>query len=406
VTERLYYHDSFLFEFDARVVEAFEIDRRHAVVLDRTAFYPTSGGQVHDTGKLLADNREFAVTDVADDDSGRILHYVNAPLPTDMIVRGQIAAGRRIDHIQQHTGQHVLSAAFIQLFNMPTVSFHMGEETCTIDLETQSLSPEQAENAERLANQIIAEDRPVTVRFVPLEEARQLGLRKLPPKQTGELRLIDIQNFDLCACGGTHVRVTGQIGCILVRKTEKVKQGVRVEFVCGLRAVALARKDFVTLTQAAGLFSAHIHELPQQIRKSVDEAKASGKAQHKLLEELAVLEAERMLAQRSGSPLLIARVFADRDSGFIKLLAQKLTAARDDVIALLGALQPQPTLVFAQSPGQKFNMGQLLKESLGQFGGRGGGSSEMAQGGLPPGFANFDVLTNLVEQTAEKLQRA
>jgi alanyl-tRNA synthetase len=239
-----------------------------------------------------------------------------------------------------------------------------------------------------------------------LEEARQLGLRKLPPKQTGDLRLIDIQNFDLCACGGTHVRATGQIGCILVRKTEKVKQGVRVEFVCGLRAVALARKDFTTLTDAAGLLSTHLHELSQQIRKSLDEAKAAGKAQQKLLEEIASLEAERMLAQTSGSPLMISRVFTDRDAAFIKLLAQKVTAARDNAIALFGTLHPQPTLVFAQSPGQKFNMGQLLKESLAQAGGRGGGSSDMAQGGLPPGSADFDVLTKLLQEATVKLQQA
>jgi alanyl-tRNA synthetase len=405
-TERLYYHDSFLFEFDARVAESFEVDGRHAVVLDRTAFYPTSGGQVHDIGRIVSGDRAISVTDVADDDTGRILHYVTEPLAAGAAVQGQIDSIRRIDHIQQHTGQHVLSAAFIQLFNMPTVSFHMGEETCTIDLQTESLSPEQAEKAERLANQIIAEDRSVTVRFVPLEEARQLGLRKLPPKQTGDLRLIDIENFDLCACGGTHVRATGQIGCILVRKTEKVKQGVRVEFVCGLRAVALARKDFTTLTQAAGLLSAHIHELPQQIKKSLDEAKNAGKAQQKLVEELASFEAERMLAESIDSPRVISRVFADRDASFIKLLAHKLTAAQTDVIALLAALQPQPTLVFAQSPGQKFNMGQLLKESLAQLGGRGGGSPDMAQGGLPPGSADVEALTKLLQEVSAKLQPA
>ncbi len=178
-----------------------------------------------------------------------------------------------MDHIQQHTGQHVLSAAFIRLFNMATVSFHMGAESCTIDLDTPSVTMEQMERAEGLANDVIAQDRPVGVRFVPLEEARELGLRKLPPKQTGDLRLIDIKDFDLCACGGTHVRATGQIGCILLRKAEKVKQGMRVEFVCGLRAVAMARKDYATLTEAAGLYSSHIHELPQQIRKGLEEIK-------------------------------------------------------------------------------------------------------------------------------------
>ncbi|MGE5323029.1 MAG: alanyl-tRNA editing protein [Actinomycetota bacterium] len=403
MTERLYYHDSFLFEFDARVVESLELDGRHAVVLDRTAFYPTSGGQVYDTGKILGADREFQVTEVADDEAGRVVHYVAEPIAVNTAIRGHIDKQRRLDHVQQHTGQHVLSAAFIELFNMPTVSFHMGAETCTIDLETASLSLEQAQKAERLANEIIAEDRPVNIRFVPLEEARQLGLRKLPPKQSGDLRLIDIQNFDLCACGGTHVRATGQIGCILLRKTEKVKQGIRVEFVCGLRAVALARRDYSTLTEAAGLFSAHIHELPQQIRKSIEEAKGAAKTQHKLLEEIAELQAERMLAQSSGSPRVITAVFEERDAAFIKLLAQKLTAGRSDVVALLASLTGQPTLVFGQSPGQKFNMGALLKETLAQLGGRGGGSADMAQGGLPAGSVDAAQLIKILREISSKL---
>ena len=206
VTERLYYHDSYLFDFEARVAESIDRDGKHAVILDRTAFYPTSGGQVHDVGRLFGveDGKEISVLEVADLEDGRVAHITNSSLSQGARVRGQIDATRRIDHIQQHTGQHVLSAAFIKLFNMATVSFHMGAETCTIDLDAQSVSPDQMQKAERLANEIIAQDRPVTIRFVPLEEARELGLRKLPPKQTGDLRLIDIKDFDLCACGGTH----------------------------------------------------------------------------------------------------------------------------------------------------------------------------------------------------------
>lgn len=403
-TDRLYYHDSFLFDFEARVIESTQVNSRHAIVLDRTAFYPTSGGQVHDTGKVLSGSREIAVTEVSDDESGRILHYVPEPLPPSTVVRGRIDSERRRDHIQQHTGQHVLSAAFIQLFNMPTISFHMGAETCTIDLETSALSFAQAEKAERLANEIVAEDRPVTIRFVPLEEARKLGLRKLPPKQTGNLRLIDIENFDLTACGGTHVRATGQIGSILLRKSEKVRQGVRVEFVCGLRAVKLARKDYHTLTEAAGLFSAHIHDVPQQARKLLEEARTAGKAQQKLLEEIAEFEAERMLAHATSSPRIIARVFLDRDAAFIKLLAQKLTVGKSDVIALLGSFAGQPTLVFAQSPGQSMHMGQLLKEALARFGGRGGGSADMAQGGMGAGSADASELQSVLHELRGRIE--
>lgn len=402
-TQRLYYHDPFLFSFEARVVESLEQEGKHALVLDRTAFYPTSGGQVHDTGRfVLADKREVTVVEVADSEDGRILHFTTERIDAGTAIHGSVDAARRRDHMHQHSGQHVLSAAFIRLFNMPTVSFHMGAETCTIDLETAGLSPKQAEQAERLANEIVLEDRPVTIRFVPLEEARQLGLRKLPPKQAGDLRLIDITDFDLTACGGTHVRSTGQIGAILVRKTEKVKQGVRVEFVCGLRAVSTARQDYTTLTEAASLYSAHIHDLPQQIRKSLEESKAAGKTQHKLMEEIAELHAERLLA-KSTSPQAISEVFPERDAVFIKLLAQKLTANRLGVVALLAAGSGPPSLVFAQSPGYKFNMGQLMKEAMAQLGGRGGGTADMAQGGLPTSAVNLTEIEKALHEIAARL---
>ena len=405
-TDRLYYHDSFLHDFDARVLESSQREGRYAIVLDRTAFYPTSGGQVHDLGLLSADGKQIAVTEVAEEEDGRILHFTAEPLAPGTGVHGTVDAARRSDHVQQHSGQHVLSAAFIELFNMPTVSFHMGAESCTIDLETAGLSVAQAEKAERLANEVIAEDRPVHIRSVPLEEARRLGLRKLPPKQTGDLRLIDITDFDLTACGGTHVRATGQIGGILLRKTEKVKQGVRIEFACGLRAVNMARRDYTTLTEAASLYSSHIYDVPEQIRKAQAEAKAAAKGQHRLLEELAELSAERLLAQATGSLQVIAEFFADRDAVFVKLLAQKLTAGKNSVIALLGAGAGQPTLVFAQSSGLKSNMGQLLKETLAQLGGRGGGSADLAQGGLPIDGPGLQEIQAVLRTTAANLVAA
>jgi alanyl-tRNA synthetase len=402
MTERLYYHDSFLFDFDATVVETFGHKGRHAIVLDRTAFYPTSGGQVYDLGRIEAEGKQIAVTEVTDEDDGRILHFTAEPITAGTEVHGTIDAARRLDHLQQHSGQHVLSAAFIRLFNMPTVSFHMGEESCTIDLETNGLSVEQVQKAEYLSNEVIAENRPVSVRFVPLEEARQMGLRKLPPKQTGDLRLISISDFDLCACGGTHVRATGQIGSILLRKAEKVKQGVRVEFVCGLRAVKTARRDYTTLMEAASLYSSHIYDVPEQVRKAVAEVKASGKVQHKLLEELAELYAGKMLAQLTGANQVITQFFPERDAAFIKLLAQKLTAGKTSVVALLAAGAGQPTLVFAQTSGQKSNMGQLMKEAMVQLGGRGGGSADMAQGGLPEAVDSAK-LTEILQMAAQKL---
>jgi alanyl-tRNA synthetase len=387
MTTRLYYHDSFLYDFEAEVREVQE-SPKPALFLDRTAFYPTSGGQVFDTGVISTDNEKLKVSEVVDTEDGRVVHYLEAPpksLQPGSKVRGQIDATRRRDHMQQHTGQHVLSAAFVRLFNIPTVSFHMADDYCSIDLDTPTLTKDQIEAAERLANEIILENRTVDIRFVTREEAGKLGLRKLPPAERDELRLIDIHDFDLSACGGTHVNQTGQIGCVLLRKTEKVRQGWRVEFVAGQRAVATARRDFTTLTEAAALFSAHIYDVPQQARKSLEEIRNLRKQREQAQEELAEAQAAALLAETpeaSGRKLVI-RTFADRDMNSLKLLAQKLTRRAPNVIALLATTSPQPSLVFAQSAGQPGDMGALIKQTLSKLGGRGGGGKDMAQGGVP-----------------------
>jgi alanyl-tRNA synthetase len=406
VTDRLYYTDSFLHEFDARVVSvATDPSGRSRVTLDRSAFYPTSGGQVFDTGWLELANARLPITEVTEDEqTSEVLHFLAGDataLQSGAVVRGLIDAARRRDHMQQHSGQHVLSAAFEKLYSFATVSFHMGDESCTIDLATDSISPKQFQAAERLANEIISEDRSVEIRFATPDEARTMGVRKIPQTERERLRLIDIHDFDLNACGGTHVGSTGQIGCILVRKTEKVKQGVRVEFVCGLRAVATARHDFESLTEAAALFSTHIWEVPPQIRKSQDEIKSAQKTQHKLLEEVAGLKAERLVmaaTERNGQKLM-TQYFADRDLGFIKMLAQKLTK-KDQVVALLACGGAQPSLVFAQTPGMPHDMGALMKQTVQALGTRGGGNRDMAQGGAPDG----DRAESAIAEAAKSLE--
>jgi alanyl-tRNA synthetase len=391
MTDRLYYHDSFLHHFDAAIAEVADT-LRPGLILDRTAFYPTSGGQIFDTGWITpADSQDrgdkLRVTEVADMEDGRVVHYLEAPpknLKPGTLVRGHIDSQRRNDHMQQHSGQHVLSAAFIRLFDLHTVSFHMADDYCSIDLDTPALSKSQIEEAERLANEIILENRTVDIRFVTREEATQLGLRKLPPAERNELRLIDIRDFDLTACGGTHVRQTGQIGCILLRKAEKSRQGWRVEFVAGQRAVSTARRDFATLTETAALFSAHIYDVSQQARKSLDEIRILRKLREQSEEELAAAQAAAWLAdtQESGGRKIIVRTLVDRELNFVKLLAQKVTRSAPNAIALLATISPQPAIVFAQSAGQSFDMGALLKEIMAKLGGRGGGSKDMAQGGV------------------------
>jgi alanyl-tRNA synthetase len=410
MTKRLYYHDSFLYDFEADVREMTE-GPRPELILDRTAFYPTSGGQVFDTGWIVPaetagnDDARIRVTEVADSEDGRVIHYLEAPAKTlqpGTRVRGQIDDVRRRDHIQQHSGQHVLSAAFVRLFNLPTVSFHMADDYCSIDLETPALSKEQIESAERLANEIILENRPVVIRFVTRDQAESLGLRKLPPAERDELRLIDIRDFDLTACGGTHVNQTGQIGCVLLRKAEKVRQGWRVEFVAGQRAVATARRDFTTLTETAALFSANIYGVPQQARKSLDEIKSLVKEYGQSQEDLAAAQAAALLADapESDGRRVIVRTLAGRDLSFIKLLAQKLTRQSPSVVALLATESPRPTLVFAQSPGQPDDMGALMKEEMAKLGGRGGGTKDLAQGGV----SNAEGLESALDSARKTLR--
>jgi alanyl-tRNA synthetase len=425
MTKRLYYDSSETHEFDSVIEDVAPPSpeqSRPSVILRESAFYPTSGGQVHDTGWLTIDaggrtEDRLRVTEVTDKEDGRIVHYLEAPAPplAGTAVHGSIDPERRRDHMQQHTGQHVLSAAFIELYQMPTVSFHMSEDYCSIDLATPSVGSAQIVAVEKRANQIVFENRPVRVRYVTRAEAEALGLRKLPPAERDELRLIEVADFDLSACGGTHVSASGQIGSIILRKTEKVRQGTRVEFVCGNRAVRLARRDFSALSEAAALFSAQLWDVPDQIRRAVEESKLLRKQKDDALDQLAELMALadlHSLAETNGRKIIV-RAFSDRDIGFAKLFAQKVTQAGMPAIALVASKVDPPGLVFAQSPAQSpaqtpdqnpaspastTDMGALLKQVLSSVGGRGGGSRDFAQGGVPSG-SGIDV-EQLLRQAA------
>lgn len=409
MTHRLYYTDSDLCEFEAAVSEIIPSpvsDGRPQVVLDRTAFYPTSGGQVFDTGWLASEaDTRARVSEVAETEDGRIVHYLEAvpKFAVGNAVRGSIDRERRRDHMQQHSGQHVLSAAFLELYQMPTVSFHMGDDSCSIDLATQSVGLAQLAGAERRANEIIFENRPVRIRFVTRQEAENLGLRKLPPADRDELRLIEIADFDLSACGGTHVSATGQVGSILLRKLENVRQGVRVEFVCGLRAVSTARRDFTALSESAGLFSAGVWDVPAQVRKGLEDTKALRRQKDEALEQLAESMAADALQRvpESGGLKVVVRSFSDRDISFAKLFAQKVSRAGVPAVALVGSTMEPAGVVFAQTSGGSADMGALLKQALSSVGGRGGGSCDFAQGGVPAS-ANVEQLLRLAADTIKR----
>lgn len=395
ITERLYYQDCFRREFEARVVRIQPAeDGGVEVVLDRTAFYPSSGGQPHDLGTL----DDIPVEDVRENDQEEVVHLL-PQVPAGKQVHGRIDWPRRFDHMQQHTGQHLLSAAFVRLFAFPTVSFHLGRELCTIDLQTPSLGQRQLRAAEELANQVIFEDRPVHICFASKDELEKEGVRR-GTERVGELRLIEIEDFDRCACGGTHVARTGQIGLVLLRGVEKLKKHVRVEFVCGGRALAAARADYSHLQEAAHLLTTGAAELPTVLRKQMEERRAAEKARTRLLERLAEHEAHALLeeAESHGERRLVVKVFADAEAGYLRLLAARLV--KEPGVQLLFASQAQPArpaggpvaLVFAQSRGLSADMNGLLREIVAKLGGKGGGSRDFAQGSAPEATRLEEVL--------------
>ncbi|HVJ07096.1 MAG TPA: alanine--tRNA ligase-related protein [Acidisarcina sp.] len=399
MVERLYYTDSFLSRFPARVTDVREVSRTAGqslwqLALDRTAFYPTSGGQPNDTGTLLAASRsgatlEVPVLDVQEDESGEVWHFTEKPLASGTQVEAVIDWPRRLDHMQQHSGQHLLSAVFAAEFEARTVSFHLGEESSTIDLAAENISSTGLEKVEQIANAMIAEDRRISATTVSRDQAEALlAAGRLPklPERSGTMRLIEIDHYDLNACGGTHLRSTGQIGGIHLRSTERVRQGVRVEFVCGQRAARAARHDYSLLMKTSALLSVGAAELPPAVERLLGEAKSSAKERQKLREELSEYHAARLIVEdpMQDGLRVVQRVFADRDAAYCKLLASRVAAAAPRTVALIGSAQQEPaTVVMAASKGLHFSCADLLRDQLAQLGLRGGGSPEMAQGQVP-----------------------
>jgi len=320
MTERLYYHDAFLKEFDARVISC-EPDgpsgQRWKVVLDRTAFYPSSGGQPHDLGTLAG----IPIVEVAGAEDHSVVHYTSAAVPAGP-VRGKIDWARRFDHMQQHTGQHLLSAVFVELFQFQTVSFHLGREICTIDLDAPSIVPRHLDEAERRVNELIFEDRVVTVRFGTAEELAAAGIRKEVDRE-GILRAIEIEGIDRQPCGGTHLARTGQAGLLLIRGLERRRDAWRLEFVCGFRALAAGRGDFASLGQAASLLRCGRREVPQVVERLIEERRTQHSSAKRLEEALADYQAHALLAEaRPGagdSPRVVAAVLPEATPAYLKL---------------------------------------------------------------------------------------
>lgn len=385
-TQRLYYDDSHLIEFEARVLDVTErVSGWTAVVLDRTAFYPTGGGQPSDTGTLNGSR----VVECIDDGERGVLHVVQGTAPArDAIVSGRVDWARRLDHMQQHTGQHILSQAFVKLFNAPTKSFRVLETSCEIDVELANPTSEVIERAVELANNVVWEDRVITIHNVTAAEAAALPLRKESSRE-GEWRLIEIEDFDLTPCGGTHAYRTGEVGTIAMRSWERAKGLTRIEFVAGMRALGDYRRANRTAREVAALFSTGRDEAPQHVAQLVEENKELHR-QVRVLEEVAAgVEAERLLASavvQADGTRVITHIFDSRDSEFLKKLAHALIAnAR--TIALLASREvgsgdrATARLVFARSADARGDMSALMRDACALLDGRGGGRPELAQGG-------------------------
>jgi alanyl-tRNA synthetase len=380
-TERLYYHDSHLIEFEARVTDKTErVSGWTAVKLDRTAFYPTGGGQPSDTGTLNGER----VLECIDDEENGILHVIQGRAPEiGASVRGRVDWPRRLDHIQQHTGQHILSQAFVTLFNSPTKGFRMLSDVCEIDVEIPNPTNELIERAVELANNVVWEDRPIAVKTATAEEAAQLPLRK-EPSRVGDLRLIEIEGFDLTPCGGTHAVHTGEVGMIAVRSWERAKGLTRIEFVAGQRALADYRRANKTARAVAALFSASRDDGPKLAARMVDENKELHRRVRVLEEVSARVEADELLAstiENAAGVRIVARVLDKRDAESLKHLAMALIT-HPQTIALLGSHDDETArLVFARAADAPGDMNLLMRDACALLDGRGGGKPDMAQGG-------------------------
>ena len=385
MTDRLYYHDSYLTGFRARVTGA--SPDRLRIYLDHTAFYPTSGGQPFDLGTLGG----IAVTDVIDEDD-RIAHVLSAPMH-DTEVAGNIDWQRRFDHMQQHTGQHLLSAVLLELLNAPTVSFHLGAESSTVDIAAASLDAKQVIRVEERANTIVFENRPVTVAFQHSSE--DLGLRK-PTEREGVVRIISIQDLDRSACGGTHVRATGEIGPILIRKLDRIRGNVRVEFLCGMRAMKRARADYEALSAIGRSFSAPLEETPALVAGQIEKLQEAEKVRRRITSELAQYRGRQLYSETQPGPDGIHRVVrrVPSISEELRVEAQSFTAGERSVY--LAIAEDPPSILLAASKDSGVNAGERLKTVLVKAGGRGGGSSTVAQGSLP----SKELLDSVAEQLA------
>ena len=398
MTERIYYRDAYRRNFSA-VVKSKQSDSEGAIVqLDQTCFYPTSGGQPCDRGQLAG----FEVMSV-EEEGGAVLHALKQDrLEVGQTVEGEIDWSLRFDHMQQHTGQHLLSQAFIKTLQAETVSFHLGRESSTIDLAREELTAEDIQRVEELTNRVIFESRPIQIHFVDSREQHGLPLRKLSERE-GMIRVIEISDFDFSPCGGTHCGSTGEVGLIKVRKWERAKKRARVEFYCGWRALRDYRWKNQAIYQLSRLYSKMDREVVDAAQEHLAREESQRKTISALQDSLLAYEAEELLgsSQTRHGAQVVCEVLQDREPAAVQDLVRRIIHGGEKRIALLGLRSDAPFLCFGCSSDLSYNMGELIREAAPLIDGRGGGNPNQAQakGSRPEGLP--DALSRALELIRE-----
>ena len=390
MTDRLYYADAGVLHFDATVTGVSADGRQ--LVLDRSAFYPTSGGQPHDTGVLAG----VAVVDVTEADGvgdadGAVVHHLAAPYGGAVgdRVTGAVDGARRLDHQQQHSGQHLLSALAEDRFGWRTVGMHIGAAGCTVDLDTAGVGDEALAALEAQVNDAVAAARPVTVSFEAAATAT--GLRK-PSARGGTLRIVTIAGVDRNACGGTHVAHSAQVGLVRLLRGEGIRGGTRVHFLCGTRALRQARQAHAWLHEAARTLSAGVEELPGVVARQADRLVAQERELTRLRETLGAHEARLLHATAAPDADGVRRLVFEVQGGVKAHEPLARAAAALPGCALLLLSHDTGGVLLAASADSGVDAGARLKGALAAHGGRGGGTPRLAQGALPAGAPLLPLL--------------
>ena len=405
MTKRLYYQDSYLKEFKTKVLKKIKIDNQPAVVLDETAFYPTSGGQPYDLGVI----QDVPVIEVIEE-GDEIIHILKEE-PKEEInseVVGKIDWRRRFDHMQQHLGQHILSGALMKLWSAETVSFHLGEEVCTLDIAKEKLTEGEVKKTEESANEIIFNNRPVKCYFLEVEEElNRLNLRKIPDRK-GKIRIIEVEDFDISACGGTHCRATGEVGLIKITKWEKRGEKIRLEFICGWRAWGDYFWKNELIKNISNKLTIRDSELGEAIDRMLGEQKEIRKGLKEFKEKLQGYEVRNLINESSlkdDGIKIISKIFENKNFQEARELVQKIINLDESVVVLFGVKDEEAKILFACSKALKYDMNGLIREAGKFIEGRGGGAPNFAQAGGKKAEGIEDSLNFALEHFQEFIKK-